>query len=114
MLDHALIADNGDPSQLDVAVPFTSRYSLIRKPNANYVDNGGGNLFDVDPQLEPLYWFSPTIAVRAIPVTSPALNAGDPDFTPPPDTDQTGAPRKVQIVDIGAYEVQVLVPRFAG
>ena len=40
---------------------------------------------------------------------SPAIDAGDPAFIPPPDFDQRGAgfPRKVGIrIDIGAFELQ--------
>lgn len=41
----------------------------------------------------------------ALLTNSPAINAGDPAFTPPPDTDQRGQPRVVGgRIDIGAYE----------
>jgi hypothetical protein len=44
---------------------------------------------------------------------SPAIQAGDPDFTPPPDYDQRGSgfPRVVNNrIDIGAFEVQQAPP----
>jgi hypothetical protein len=47
---------------------------------------------------------------------SAAWNAGDPGFVPPPETDQRGLPRVVDVIDIGAYEVQeaVQTPKFTG
>lgn len=48
---------------------------------------------------------------------SPAIDAGDPNFTPPPYYDQRGpgynrvADRRI---DIGAFEVQIVIPTYAG
>ena len=117
-IDHAIIAGNGvGATGLDIDSPFTSRFSLVQRPFATHTDGaGGGNIFGVDPQLQPLQWYSSVGAVRPILGGSPAWNAGDPAFTPPPATDQTGAPRVVEIIDMGAYEVQAetFAPRFAG
>ena len=48
---------------------------------------------------------------------SPAIDAGDPNFTPPPDYDQRG-PGYIRVahgrIDIGAFEVQVVIPSYAG
>ena len=40
------------------------------------------------------------------------FGAGDAGNTP--STDQRGEPRVVEIIDMGAYEVQTLVPKFTG
>lgn len=117
VLDHAIVSGNGGAEGLDIDAPFTSRFSLVQRPFATRVQGvGGGNLFGVDPQLEPLFRYSFTGAVRPIPAGSPAWNAGDPAFVPPPSTDQTGAARVVEIIDMGAYEVRApeIAPRFAG
>ena len=111
-LVHVLAADNGLE---DVAAPALSLFSLIERPNAGVVA-GYGTQTGVDPQLQPLQQVSPTVSVIPILPGSPAWDGGYPGFTPPPAIDQRGLPRVVQIVDIGAYEVQeyFLRPRFTG
>lgn len=122
ILDHAIVFGNGGG---DLAVPSSARFSLIGAaaimPTVSELDafvDGptAGNIFGVDPELQPLMWISPLVGVRPILFGSSAWNAGDPDFVPPPDTDQRGLPRVVDIVDIGAYEVQevLVVPSFTG
>lgn len=78
-------------------------------------DNGGGYLSgpgdqtNTDPILGPLqYNGGPTQTHRPYP-QSPAIDAGDPSFTPPPFYDQrgTGFDRVVNgRIDIGSFEVQ--------
>jgi len=111
-LVHVLAADNGLE---DVAAPALSLFSLIERPNAG-VYAGYGTITGVDPELKPLQSINATTSVVPIGMNSPAWNAGWPGFTPPPATDQRGLPRVVDIIDIGAYEVQeaVLVPKFTG
>jgi hypothetical protein len=112
VLTHILAADNGGE---DVATPAFSLFSLIERPNAA-VFPGYGTQFGVDPGLLPLETVNDTVSVVPISFGSAAWNAGWPGFTPPPATDQRGLPRVVDIIDIGAYEVQeaVLVPKFTG
>ena len=112
VLTHVLAADNGGE---DVAAPAFSLFSLIETPNAA-VFAGYGSLFGVDPGLLPLETVNDTVSVVPISFGSAAWNAGWPGFTPTPATDQRGLPRVVDIIDIGAYEVQeaVLVPKFTG
>lgn len=112
VLTHVLAADNGGE---DVAAPAFSLFSLIERPNAA-VFAGYGSLFGVDPGLLPVESVSDTVSVVPITFGSAAWNAGWPGFTPPPATDQRGLPRVVDIIDIGAYEVQeaVLLPKFTG
>jgi hypothetical protein len=111
-LDHVLAANNGGE---DVAVPATATFSLIQKPNASLIA-GTGTVTGVDPGLKPLERISDTVSVVPIAMGSAAWNAGNPDFTPPPATDQRGLPRVVDIIDIGAYEVQeqLIFPKFTG
>ena len=112
VLTHVLAADNGGE---DVAAPAFSLFSLIERPNAE-VFAGYGTQFGVDPGLLALESVSNTVSVVPLSLGSAAWNAGWPGFTPPPATDQRGLPRVVDIVDIGAYEVQeaVLLPKFTG
>jgi hypothetical protein len=75
------------------------------------------NLIDVDPLLGPLADNGGSTQTHALLPGSPALDAGDPNFTSPPDFDQRGAPNQrvatgvlagipTNLVDIGAYEAQ--------
>ena len=78
-------------------------------------DNGGGVLTGLDdriytnPMLGPLrHTGGPTFTHALLP-GSPAINAGNPNFTPPPDFDQRGPgyPRVVNgRIDIGSVELQ--------
>ncbi|MFL5328023.1 MAG: beta strand repeat-containing protein [Gemmataceae bacterium] len=61
----------------------------------------------LDPLLSDLGNFGGTTLTRSLLPGSPALDAGDPNFLPPPDFDQRGAgfPRKIgSAIDIGALE----------
>lgn len=111
-LDHVLAANNGVE---DVALPATATFSLIETPNASLIA-GTGTVTGVDPGLLPLQDVSDTVSVVPIAMGSAAWNAGNPNFTPPPATDQRGLPRVVDIIDIGAYEVQeqLIFPKFTG
>ncbi len=112
VLTHVLAADNGGE---DIAAPAFSLFSLIERPNAE-VFAGYGTQLGVDPGLLALESVSDTVSVVPLSIGSAAWNAGWPGFTPPPATDQRGLPRVVDIIDIGAYEVQeaVLLPKFTG
>ena len=78
-------------------------------------DDGGGFLtaagdqVNTDPMLGPLQDNGGPTFTHALLPGSPAIDAGDPNFTPPPDFDQRGPgfPRVVGChIDIGAFEVQ--------
>jgi len=117
VLDHALIYGNGTGPSGDVALPSTARFSLIGAAATPPVNGaGGGNLLGVNPMLQPLKRTSPLLSFVPILFGSAAWNAGDPAFVPPPATDQRGLPRVVDIIDIGAYEVQeqLIFPKFTG
>jgi hypothetical protein len=86
-------------------------------------DNGGGFLtatgdqINTDPLLGPLQNNGGPSVTHALLPGSPAIDAGDPNFTPPPDYDQRG-PGYDRVangrVDIGAFEVQPTTPSYAG
>jgi hypothetical protein len=71
--------------------------------------NGPGDQVNTDPMLGPLQDNGGPTLTHALLPGSPAINAGDPNFTPPPLYDQRGSPF-VRVfngrVDIGSFEVQ--------
>jgi hypothetical protein len=78
-------------------------------------DDGGGNLtgpgdqINTDPMLGPLQNNGGPTLTHALLSGSPAIDAGDPNFTPPPYYDQRG-PGFWRVrngrIDIGSFEVQ--------
>ncbi|HXQ01623.1 MAG TPA: choice-of-anchor Q domain-containing protein, partial [Candidatus Udaeobacter sp.] len=78
-------------------------------------DDGGGYLIglgdqiNTDPLLAPLQDNGGPTLTHALLPGSPAINAGDPNFTPPPSYDQRG-PNFYRVrdlnIDIGSFEVQ--------
>jgi hypothetical protein len=78
-------------------------------------DDGGGFLtstgdqINTNPMLGPLQDNGGPTLTHALLTSSPAINAGDPNFTPPPVYDQRGPgyDRVVGVrIDVGAFEVQ--------
>lgn len=71
--------------------------------------NGPGDRIDTDPMLGPLENNGGRTFTHALLPGSPAIDAGDPGFTPPPSYDQRGRPF-VRVfangLDIGSFEVQ--------
>jgi hypothetical protein len=82
-------------------------------------DNGGGVLTgpgdqtNTDPLLGPLQNNGGPTFTHALSSGSPAINAGDPSFTPPPFFDQRG-PNFVRVfggrIDVGSFECQGRCP----
>ena len=82
-------------------------------------DDGGGVLtgpgdqINTDPMLGPLQENGGPTFTHELLAGSPAINAGDPSFTPPPDYDQRG-PGFARVVngriDIGSFEMQGPTP----
>jgi len=69
--------------------------------------SGPGDQMNTDPLLGPLQDNGGPTFTHALLCDSPAINAGNPSFTPPPDYDQRGPgfPRVVNgRIDIGAFE----------
>jgi predicted outer membrane repeat protein len=84
--------------------------------------NATGDITNTNPLLGPLQdnggttvgLGEPTLTHALLP-KSPAINAGDPAFSPPPEYDQRGVgfPRVLYgRVDIGAYEVTVILDHY--
>lgn len=99
---------------------FNSNQGTITSHGYNLANDNGsgffnqiGDLPDTNPILGPLQNNGgPTFTHELLP-GSPAINVGNPDFTPPPLTDQRGAGYDRIFggrVDIGAFEVQALLP----
>lgn len=74
--------------------------------------NGPGDQINTDPILGPLQDNGGPTFTHALLPGSPALNAGDPNFTPPPYYDQRGPGFdrvKNGRLDVGSYEEQALL-----
>jgi hypothetical protein len=71
--------------------------------------NGPGDQINTNPLLGPLQDNGGPTFTHALLPGSPAIDAGDPNFTPPPDYDQRG-PGFVRVfngrIDVGSFEVQ--------
>lgn len=80
--------------------------------NLSTDDAGGfltapGDQVNTDPILGPLQNNGGATFTHALIKGSPAINAGDPNFTPPPFTDQRSYLRVYDgLIDIGSFEVQ--------
>lgn len=81
----------------------------LSSDNAGGFLNATGDLINTDPMLGPLqHNGGPTSTHEPLP-GSPAINAGDPNFTPPPVTDQRGLGYSRVFnghLDIGSVELQ--------
>jgi len=83
-------------------------YNLSSDDGGGYL-NGPGDQINTDPMLGPLQDNGGPTWTHALLPGSPAINAGDPNFVPPPDYDQRG-PGFDRVrngrIDIGSFEVQ--------
>jgi len=88
-------------------------YNLSSDDGGGYL-NGPGDQIDTDPLLGPLQDNGGPTFTHALSPRSPAINAGDPSFTPPPLYDQRGSPF-VRVfngrIDIGSFEAEPRHPR---
>jgi hypothetical protein len=106
-----IIAGNTATSNSDVSGSFTSSdYNLIGDDTGStgftrMNDQVGTSAEPLDPLLAPLAFYGGTTETHALLFGSPAIDAGDPSFAPPPTTDQRGFARiQNGVVDIGAVE----------
>lgn len=109
-LDQTIVGDNTATTDNDLANDsdgsFAARFSLIESPGGAAITDNGGNILNQDPQLGPLQNNGGLTETQKQANTSPAVNAGDPAFTPPPATDQRGFPRVADgRIDIGSVEI---------
>ena len=79
--------------------------------------NATGDIRNMDPMLGPLQDNGGPTFTHELLSRSPAIDAGDPNFDPPPDNDQRG-PGFSRVangrIDIGAFEAQTVTPSYAG
>jgi len=87
-------------------------YNLTSDNGGGFL-NGPGDQINTDPLLGPLQDNGGPTLTHALLPGSPAIDTGDPNFTPPPTYDQRGNPF-VRVfggrIDIGSFEVQ-RIPR---
>src|SRR5437667_444405 len=78
--------------------------------------NHTGDIRNINPKLGPLQDNGGPTYTHALLSCSPAIDGGDPSFTPPPNYDQRGAgyPRVMNgRIDIGSFEVQEVLPCYS-
>ena len=83
-------------------------YNLSSDDGGGYL-NGPGDQTNTDPLLGPLQSNGGPTSTHALLPDSPAIDAGDPLFIPPPSTDQRGCPFDRLFngrLDIGSFETQ--------
>jgi hypothetical protein len=83
-------------------------YNLSNDDGGGYL-NGPGDLINTDPLLGPLQDNGGATQTYALLPGSPAIDAGDPSFAPPPWFDQRGPDfyrLRNDRIDIGSFEVQ--------
>jgi hypothetical protein len=89
-------------------------YNVSSDDGGGYL-NGQGDQINTDPLLGPLQDNGGPTFTHALLAGSPAIDAGDPSFTPPPYYDQRGV-RFVRVfsgrIDVGAFETQPQPPPF--
>jgi len=118
----SIIAGNSAPESNDVYFRFSSNqtntfqslgYNLVGSGNATGAFNALGDQSGVDPLLASLVDNGGPTLTHAILSGSPAIDAGDPNFSSTPNFDQRGA-SFLRVgngrIDIGAYEVQITAP----
>ena len=90
----------------DGGTVISDGYNLSSDDGGGYL-NGPGDQINTDPMLGPLQDNGGPTFTHALSPRSPAINAGDPSFTPPPSYDQRGSPF-VRVfngrIDIGSFE----------
>ena len=110
-LDHTIVGDNATTYLgPDILGSVNANWSLVENTGSTSL-TGANNVTGVDPQLGPLANNGGPTETHMIAATSPAHNAGDPAFVPPPTVDQRGRPRVSGTrIDIGSVERQTSLP----
>jgi hypothetical protein len=100
--------DSGENIYSNGGAVMSLGYNLS-SDNGNGFLTGPGDQINTDPMLGPLQDNGGFTFTHALLSGSPAVDAGDPSFTPPPFFDQRG-PRFRRVrhgrIDIGSFEVQ--------
>ena len=114
LLSHTIIADN-EASEREEG---NDCFGIIQPQGFNLIGDPRGctlageeqqDLLGIGARLGPLQDHGGATLTHALLHDSPAINAGDPAFMPPPDTDQRGKPRVARgRIDIGAFELSTI------
>lgn len=106
------ILNAGTPVNISGVGTVTSHGYNVCSDNGGGHLNGPGDQINTNPLLGPLQDNGGRTFTHELVTGSPAINAGDPSFTPPPLYDQRGSPF-VRVfngrIDIGSFEVQPLL-----
>lgn len=106
-LAHTIL--NSDQNIVNVGTTVTSHGYNISSDDGGGFLTGPGDQINTDPLLGPLQNNGGPTQTHALLPGSPAIDAGDPNFTPPPDYDQRG-PGFVRVfngrIDVGSFELQ--------
>jgi hypothetical protein len=92
----------------DAGTITSAGYNLSSDDGGGYL-NGPGDQINTDPLLGPLQDNGGPTQTHALLPGSPAIDAGDPNFNPPPFYDQRGPDffrLRNNRIDIGSFEVQ--------
>lgn len=110
VIEHTILANGSASFGPDLAAQdpdaVTVSWSLIEQVDDDTLfTDGGGNVLEVDPKLGALRSNGGTTQTHLPQSYSPVIDAGDPEFSPPPSSDQRGKDRVVGgRVDIGSVE----------
>src|SRR5262249_54921566 len=103
------ILNAGGPENIYGATVTSHGYNVCSDDGSGFL-NGPGDQIDTDPLLGPLQDNGGPTFTHELLTGSPAIDAGDPKFTPPPYYDQRG-PDFWRVrngrIDVGSFEVQV-------
>jgi hypothetical protein len=106
-VSNSIVADN-TPDDLGSGAGngFNVDFSLIENDGTAVYNNVAGNILDTDPQLGALAPNGGLTLTHKPAAGSPAVNAGDPAFVAPPNTDQRDLPRLANgQIDMGSVEL---------
>jgi cell division septation protein DedD len=103
-----LKSGSADPNLNNTGTVISQGYNLCSDTGGGFL-NSSGDQINADPMVGPLQDNGgPTFTHQLLP-GSPAIDKGDPNFTPPPFSDQRGIGYERVVnerIDIGALEVQ--------
>jgi hypothetical protein len=113
-LDNSIVGDNTAATNNDLGTDdsgsFSLADSLVESPGTASIGDGGGNIFNQDPQLGALADNGGPTETHLPAATSPVIDAGAPAFVPPPVTDQRGSARVANgRIDMGSVEIAAAV-----
>ena len=103
------VLNGGSPENIYGAAVTSHGYNVCSDNGGGFF-NGPGDQINTDPMLGPLQNNGGLTFTHELLTGSPAIDAGDPNFTPPPYYDQRGPVfwrMRNGRIDVGSFEVQV-------